>query len=374
LLPTWVLHLKPPLVLHKVIVGISLLFSTLGFGQNLINNPSFESFEICPRQLADFDAKNWTSPSSGTPDYYNNCCSKEHRASPKNEWNNLEPNHGRSYAGIVGYLKRNIGWREYLMTELKTPLKKGITYHLSFYVSLHQKCVFGIDELGVLFAERPLRSFGSEVLDTVPSVTVTDFDVLRSIKWNKVELTYTALGGEEYLIVGNFTKKNQRLLKANMDSDYFEAYYLFDSFELIGDDIDSPATEDITTTEKLTADQKFIFDNLQFETSKHNLVGDAHQELDRLAQLLQKHPEFNISIAGYTDNKGDAAFNKVLSEKRAQSVYSYLNKKGISTTRMKFSGHGSDAPITDNSTAEGRAKNRRVEVLIQQEIKTASGR
>jgi len=80
---------------------------------------------------------------------------------------------------------------------------------------------------------------------------------------------------------------------------------------------------------------------------------------------MQQHPALKIYVVGHTDNVGAAAANQALSEKRAQSVRDWLTEKGIAASRLTAKGYGASKPVADNTTEEGRAKNRRVELVKQ---------
>ena len=86
--------------------------------------------------------------------------------------------------------------------------------------------------------------------------------------------------------------------------------------------------------------------------------------MDNAANVLSKIPNVNIEIQGHTDSDGNDQYNQVLSEKRAISVKNYLVQKGISVDRLTTAGFGETQPISDNSTPEGKAKNRRIEFQI----------
>jgi outer membrane protein OmpA-like peptidoglycan-associated protein len=119
---------------------------------------------------------------------------------------------------------------------------------------------------------------------------------------------------------------------------------------------------------QLTAEEQEIinkvFQNLQFETGKAIIKESSFASLDELAGLLQKKPSFKLKIDGHTDNTGSATLNKTLSQKRADAARTYLMNKGVDGSRITAKGFGKDKPVATNATAEGRAKNRRVEFLI----------
>jgi outer membrane protein OmpA-like peptidoglycan-associated protein len=88
--------------------------------------------------------------------------------------------------------------------------------------------------------------------------------------------------------------------------------------------------------------------------------------LDELAELMKKHTGWKLKIEGHTDNVGNKTSNTTLSKNRANAVKTYLVKKGISSTRFEVKWYGPDKPIADNSTEEGRQKNRRVEMTLME--------
>ena len=106
------------------------------------------------------------------------------------------------------------------------------------------------------------------------------------------------------------------------------------------------------------------FENLEFETGKAVIKDVSHESLDALAELLIKKPEWRIKVAGHTDSQGAAQTNLILSKKRAEAVKAYLVSRGVKEDRIIVQYFGETKPIADNSTAEGRQKNRRVEMEI----------
>lgn len=101
-----------------------------------------------------------------------------------------------------------------------------------------------------------------------------------------------------------------------------------------------------------------------FDTNKFNINADSQITLDKLIGILKENPDTNVLVVGHTDSVGAAAYNMELSRKRAQSVTDYFISKGLMPTRFETSWYGETKPTNDNNTAEGRAKNRRVNVVI----------
>ncbi|AVR46373.1 hypothetical protein C7S20_14480 [Christiangramia fulva] len=101
-----------------------------------------------------------------------------------------------------------------------------------------------------------------------------------------------------------------------------------------------------------------------FATDKYNINDASQQTLNKLAGILKEYPNTNILVEGHTDSVGSESYNLTLSKNRAQAVTNYLVDKGISGSRFTTKWYGESQPKYDNSTTEGRAKNRRVEMAI----------
>lgn len=106
--------------------------------------------------------------------------------------------------------------------------------------------------------------------------------------------------------------------------------------------------------------------DLLFNTNSSYLSDNAKQELSKLVKVLKSgdHSSAKVRVDGHTDATGTAEYNEWLSEKRAVSVETFLVDAGISASRISTAGLGQSEPIADNKTADGRQKNRRVEVVI----------
>lgn len=105
--------------------------------------------------------------------------------------------------------------------------------------------------------------------------------------------------------------------------------------------------------------------NIFFDSGSANLDRASYRELDRLIQILIMYPKLRVEIEGHTDNRGSRSYNQKLSSRRAEAVRDYLVKKGVAGARLTTKGLGPDRPRADNDTAEGRARNRRIEFLIR---------
>ena len=101
-----------------------------------------------------------------------------------------------------------------------------------------------------------------------------------------------------------------------------------------------------------------------FDTNKYNINEKSKQTLDKLAAILKEYPDTNVLVAGHTDSVGKDEYNLGLSQRRAQAVTNYFKSKGLASSRFTTKWYGEKNPIASNDTAEGRAKNRRVNVVI----------
>jgi len=128
--------------------------------------------------------------------------------------------------------------------------------------------------------------------------------------------------------------------------------------------------------EKYTVDASGLYDEIAksgrvavygitFDTGKATLTSDSEAVLGEVRKLLERHAELKLRIEGHTDNVGKPAANKKLSEERAAAVKTWLAEGGIAGARLTAAGFGDAKPVADNATDEGRAKNRRVELVKQ---------
>jgi outer membrane protein OmpA-like peptidoglycan-associated protein len=111
-------------------------------------------------------------------------------------------------------------------------------------------------------------------------------------------------------------------------------------------------------------DNRFVFDALEFETDSARLAGISDRQLDAVASVLKAYPARYILVEGHTDNTGDSAYNAQLSLDRAKAVREALIGRGIEPGRISAVGSGDANPIASNDTEEGRAENRRVELVV----------
>jgi outer membrane protein OmpA-like peptidoglycan-associated protein len=105
-----------------------------------------------------------------------------------------------------------------------------------------------------------------------------------------------------------------------------------------------------------------------FATGKAELSTEAKIALAKLSGIVLNYPALRLAIGGYTDSTGTADFNMKLAQARADSVLDYLVNQGLDSSALSAQGYGMNSPVADNSTAQGRQKNRRVEIVVSGEV------
>ena len=115
--------------------------------------------------------------------------------------------------------------------------------------------------------------------------------------------------------------------------------------------------------EALDSEGRVILYDILFDYDKATLKQESDKQLQYIVTLLLQNPELKVEIQGHTDDEGEEAYNLTLSDKRANTVLQYLQLFGIGSERLLSKGYGESQPVATNDTEEGRAKNRRVELV-----------
>ena len=115
--------------------------------------------------------------------------------------------------------------------------------------------------------------------------------------------------------------------------------------------------------DRLTTDGKIVTYAITFDTGKASIKPESMVEINRIAELMKKDTSLKFEVQGHCDATGSDAVNDPLSQQRAEAIVAALVEQGIAQARLTAVGKGSHSPIADNSTDEGRAKNRRVEFV-----------
>ena len=116
--------------------------------------------------------------------------------------------------------------------------------------------------------------------------------------------------------------------------------------------------------DRIEVGKSVILRNIFFDFDAYTLKKESYMELDRVVLFLQQNPNVRIRLDGHTDIRGSHEYNITLSDNRAKAAYNYLVSKGVPRNRLEYKGYGKTVPIADNDTDEGRALNRRTEIVI----------
>lgn len=256
---------------------------------------------------------------------------------------------------------------------------------LAYFASADRRLNFGKSDIYTMDIPDKLRP---EPVTTISGkvTNVDGFPLEAEIVWEDLE-TGKELGrlksdpktGEYFIVIphginyGLFANKEDYFpLSKNFDTRNItksqkinEGIILTSILSLLGDDLELGGASDLLYDAfSLKNKKKIDINNLFFEYNKSNILKESFPELERVAFLLKNYPIELVEIAGHTDSIGSVDYNMKLSEKRSESVKVYLISKGIDPNKVVIKGYGPTEPVADNSSEEGRAKNRRVELII----------
>ncbi|MGZ3861621.1 MAG: OmpA family protein [Bacteroidia bacterium] len=283
---------------------------------------------------------------------------------------------GDCYAGLRFQKK----YKEFVEVKLAEPLKRGNNYQFECSIRLAFWSNAQLKSFGAYFSKAGMKAVNYPEKDYIVDTVAKKGALHGGFCWFKVKGTYRASGGEKFITVGNFALNvREDMAKINLFKPGFkEAYYFVDDISLkwvkpkedevkivyvdsIGYEKDSvlQVRNDVPVGEKITL-------KVNFDPGKSYIISDSYPELNKGCQYLFRHPNFVIRINGHSDNSGSGRRNMRLSEERARAVFEYFISKGVQN-KMTYKGFGDTIPAADNSTDEGKAKNRRVEIEIMKE-------
>lgn len=175
--------------------------------QNLVPNGDFETYSQCPSGISQVEqCTNWIQPSFGTPDYFHNCATNSNIQIPFNLLGYQYPSSGNAYTGILTYVPGSPNSiREYVEVALTTTLSAGTCYYFEMYANLSNKSKFSTYDVGVYFSDTLIDGLLTNgPLSFIPQLQNIATVMFDTLSWTKVSGIYTATGGEQYLMIGNF--------------------------------------------------------------------------------------------------------------------------------------------------------------------------
>jgi len=172
-----------------------------------------------------------------------------------------------------------------------------------------------------------------------------------TLKWQVTNATEVSISGG----IGKVQQKGSKQLKPTENTTY--------TLTAVGEGGTQTEAVSVEVTPVPVIEARVNLQGVTFGSGNATLTANAKKILDGVAEQLLANPKVKIEIQGHTDNVGNPKSNQDLSERRAKAVVAYLATKGVKMTRMRAVGYGQDVPIADNSTADGRELNRRIEMV-----------
>lgn len=347
---------------------IFVIFNVAMFAQNLVSNPSFESYNRRPAAMLDEGLEftravpSWVSPNRASTDFI----TPRFRSSKVQL---VEPHSGQN---MVGSVVQGAHWAEYISVNLKEPLEIGKKYYVEFWINAPQfynKNATGTplfnDHFGLLFDKR-LYFTNTKIIEAKPQIIAQPETRLQANLWQKINGSFTANQAGTHLYIGQFLDKNN-------PTNIIEAYYFLDDIFVEKIEKDAEQFEPSKTYQIKGKVASIVMENIYFEIDKYELLPESFIELNKLVKIMKENPSMTINIKGHTDSDGDKNHNQQLSENRANSVHDYLDNQGIEKGRLSHEGHGASEAVADNSTSQGKQKNRRVEFVTKSQDTLGQG-
>lgn len=234
---------------------------------------------------------------------------------------------------------------------------EGVGYFASSRLDANNYDIYQV-ELPDYLKPKPTVVIQGLVSNSETSVPVGAIVLIEDINTGElIAVNKSNSASGEYLVV--LPAGRDYSVSANSEGFFFYSQ----SFEIPKDTSYQEITMDIAL-EPIKKGTKVVLNNIFFESGRAELKPISYVELNKAVDLLEKNPTMVIEIGGHTDNVGSDALNLDLSQKRANAVMEYMKLAGIPAERLRAKGYGESQPIADNSTLDGRAKNRRTEFEI----------
>ncbi len=241
---------KPLYILFFVFLFVIASGTQQSYAQtNLVYNGDFELYDSCPTNgstpgdLQIEHCLGWTAPRKlGTSDYFNICSMSAISGVPQNYFGYQQPYNGNGYCGFYAWainLTGGSNYREYVQTKLSQPLIAGNNYQISFYVSYYG-VNYSVEKIGALFSTNDYNANSFAPIISTPQVVNHNGIITDSLVWTKIEGSFIASGGEQFLTIGYFEDSltvSDTLNTHNEPLVYYESYYYVDGVELIEKDL-----------------------------------------------------------------------------------------------------------------------------------------
>jgi len=353
-------------------IGDSTLLMPASFSTkaeyNYVSNPEFEKHPNAYFSIMSFEDQitDW-SATSISPDFY---------------LSRVGALSGNGYVGIrVFSLRKDI---EYIQNKLRKPLVRDSVYCFSAYLKLSPGSRYATNAFGFLLTNEKTYIDTDELLSLKPSKNLNTQILNYKSRWMKIQCTYKANGGEQYLTLGSFQNhKELKLIEVPGQSP--ECYYYIEDVSLVPvgkeeecacnfadyrkpvevrDTVAKKDKQSKSIFETLEVGDTLILENIHFDNDESKLLAESFGTLYELLVFLHKNKSVEVKVSGHTSSVGGYTHNVVLSERRAEAVKRFLTNNGIDEKRIQTEGFGPDYPIASNDTPQGQRENRRVDFII----------
>ena len=356
--------------------------------KGIVPNGNFDDFEFKSLKTTNqVDlATPWITPNVTLADLFSKGVKSPKIQVPTNEHGIQEPASGSSYAGFRAYSKDPKKTRTYLEVKLNQKLVKGQQYCIRYSLSLAELSKFAVNNVGVYVTDKKLQYSKDNAIMVEPQVTITDNVAINIMdSWEHICGTFTAAGGEEYIVIGGFgaedKMKVEKMKKPSSVSGTVanEAYYFLDNVEIVSID----AKSQCNCSKKSKPQAQFIYSSsvaretgakpadivnstvVYFAGLTEMIPGQFDSNIEEVAALMKANPTMNIELIGHSD-ADETAEAKIdvevanVAEKRANSAKEALVGFGISATRISVTSAEDTQPASTFNSPSGHAQNRRV--------------
>lgn len=360
--------------------GFFLLTPFFCFSQNLLLNGGFEEENICLEYKVNCAPEAWLT----NDDVFNNYFKDANRSYEGGHCMSIEAGHaGKKFK------------RTFIRTQLLCGLRKGNHYRVKFFIKSPHRI---LDSIGVYFTSSDLL-FDKRPLQTIdPSLYLADShqQFKNDSSWQQVVLDYIAKGDESFIAIANFSKRDiTGSTGIDMDNRFFvfvdnvsvialnpneklcdgwkstmaEIYEQDERHEFLSRNIRNRRGYQplpvVLERNKIIRIDTLILQEVLFATGKAELEKDSYTLLENFCRKVVGKNVDSVVVEGHTDNAGTNELNNRLSSARVQTVLNYFAGRAfVKPNRIVARAWGETKPVADNSTPQGRQRNRRVEVLV----------
>lgn len=377
---------------------------------NLVENPTFKQTEkkkIKENKQISYAAP-WNSPTLEAADLYVKDTKSYLASVPENEYGEEKPMKGDSYAGIIAYSYKNKVPRTYLQGKLTQKLEAGKEYCVTANVSLADLSKYAVNYIGIALTDKVLAENNSDILKFDNAIVSTKLKVYeQQFYWTPICGKYKATGGEEYIVIGNFTEESKLTVskvkrpKGFTKPQKYDGYYYVDNISVVPiEEVDkcacdvTPGMENAQTVERdFTSDKsvntktvkivntdgstltnspgnktgapkvEYSAENINgmiisFNPKSFDLSDEEIKKLDFVVEYLKQNIDEKVSATGYLD-KTESDVEK-LDGRRVSAVYKYIVSKGVPKERVERNMGGSEG-----SDEKDQLKNMKVTIAVQ---------